>query len=361
MNKKEVPLSINFGLDEEDLDSKYLNQFLNDDIVKVKEDKSLKCTKCGQKNIFSDDISFCSCGARLSPKNAIITKSITKINYVKLLGLISSFITKTLEKSSSNILDENVVVVSHKNKQIYFIIPEISDSEFLIRKDSDRCIVIYLDPRKKYGLNLFKNRSFYIGQFLDIDPAELLKILNALSENPINDITKSEKTLSEFLDKLHKLSSQKKGAKFEIFVTALLDKLKTPLPNKLELLRVQHPDDLYNSKIVNIGSAGNEDFHIMNLYDYLSCINPEKSGQAKCYDKSEFTTNDLGEALRHARESDILMVTTTDKVAPSVWRDIIDMKNQKNYYKYVLIDRKLLFILFSFLSEEDANLLTVNT
>ena len=63
MNKKEVPLSINFGLDEEDLDSKYLNQFLNDDIVKVKEDKSLKCTKCGQKNIFSDDISFCSCGS----------------------------------------------------------------------------------------------------------------------------------------------------------------------------------------------------------------------------------------------------------------------------------------------------------
>ncbi len=358
MNEKEVPISINLELKTEDLDSKYMWWLLNNKLVELKEQKFIVCGKCGEKRTSTSDVIFCNnCGARLNQTKAITINSINKINYEKLLSLVEEFLVKNLKTEVSFVKRNMVVSISHNGKEILTIFPEISSIEFLVRKDADHCIVVYLDPRTKYGSSLFKNRAFYVGKFISLEQDKLVELLNALTENNINEYAKAEREFNLFIQKISTMSNQDRGAKFELFVKDMLDSLKSILPSKLEHLRVMHPDDLYNSKIVNIGGAGYEDFRVINLYEYLSGIKPEKSGEAKCYSSATFTKEDFGEALRHALEDDILIVAATDKIAPSVWNNVINMKRQKGYYKYVIIDRELLMILLGFLIEKNSEFL----
>jgi hypothetical protein len=358
MNKKEVPISINLELETEDLDSKYMQWLLNNKLVELKEQEFVVCGKCGEKRTSTSDVIFCNnCGARLNQTKAITIKSINKINYEKLLNSVKTFLVENLKTEVSFSKRNMVVSILHNEKEVSVIFPEISSIEFLVRKDADHCIVVYLDPRTNYGSSLFKNRAFYIGQFISLEQDKLAELLNALTVNNINEYTKAEHELNLFIQKLNSMSNQERGAKFETFVKNMLDGLKSILPSKLEHLRVVHPDDLYNSKIVNIGGAGYEDFRVINLYEYLSGIKPEKSGEAKCYSSATVTKEDFGEALRHALEDDILIVASTDDIAPSVWNNIINMKKQKGYYKYVIVDRKLLMILLGFLIEKNSEFL----
>lgn len=358
MNEKEVPISLNLELKTEDLDSKYMRWLLDNKLVELKEQKFIVCGKCGEKRTSTSDVSFCNnCGARLNQTKVIAINSINKINYEKLLSSVEEFLVKNLKTEVSLVKRNMVVSISHNGKEISAIFPEISSIEFLVRKDADHCIVVYLDPRTKYDSSIFKNRAFYVGKFISLEQDKLVELLNALTENNINEYAKAELEFNRFIKKLSTMSNQERGAKFERFVKDMLDGLKSILPSKLEHLRVVHHNDLCNSKIVNIGGAGYEDFRVINLYEYLSEIKPEKSGEAKCYNAATVTKEDFGEALRHALEDDILIVASTDHIAPSVWNNVINMKKQKGYYKYVIVDRELLMILLGFLIEKNPEFL----
>ena len=358
MNEKEIPISPNFELKTEDLDSKYMQWLLNNKLVELKEQKFVVCGKCREKWGLTSDMIFCNnCGTRLNQTKAITINSINKINYEKLLSLVKEFLVKNLKTKVLLVKRNMVVSMEYNGKEISVIFPEISSVEFLVRKDSGHCIVVYLDPRTKYGSSLFKNRTFYVGKFISLEHDNLVELLNALTENNINEYAKAERDFNLFIQEIDTMNKSEKGAKFELFVKDMLNSLKFILPSKLEHLRVVHPDDLYNSKIVNIGGAGYEDFRVINLYGYLSSIKPEKSGEAKCYSCSAVTKEDFGEALRHASEDDILIVTSTDNIAPSVWGNVINMKRQRGYYKYVIIDRELLMILLGFIIEKNPEFL----
>jgi hypothetical protein len=349
MNGKEVPISINLQLTDEDLMSEYVTEFLKNKYLKINETTTLKCGKCGESRTGINDLMFCNnCGTRLNAKKAIKIKSISEIYYTKFLDAARSHLREILNGRVADLDRGRVIVIPHNGKEVYVIFAEISDSGFLLRKDPDRCIIVYFDPRTKYSERLFKNRSFYIGKFLNIGEEGLTRVLNALSTAKINEFGKAEETLSSFLEKINKLSNQKKGEEFEVFVKKVLDGLKSTLPEKLEHIRITHPDDLYNSKIIRLGGAGHEDFHIINLYEYMGSIKPDKSGEAKCYE-SGLTLDDYGEAIRHSGLGDTLIITTTDTIPPSVWKDVIDIKRQAGYYKRVIVDRELLLILIGFL------------
>ena len=226
MSLKEVPISINLELNDEYLDSDYTNRFVEKKFLELSEKKFLKCSKCESRSSYNPGICFCNnCKARLNNKKVLTTKSISRINYNKIINFILGKIS-TQNSNHSQILEENVIVVNYKDKQIYFIIPEVSDSEFLVAKDSDHCIVVYLDPRTKYGTNLFKNRSFYLGTFMDLDPTKVIALLDAVSENPINLVSKNESTLNVFLEKIHGLTSQERELNLKFLLKIYWMRLK---------------------------------------------------------------------------------------------------------------------------------------
>jgi len=153
-----------------------------------------------------------------------------------------------------------------------------------------------------------------------------------------------------------------KSPEFEAeFVNKLIQRLKekaVELERYLSFLSAQK-DTITNSKAVFMGWAANADFALINLHEYLQqAFKPDKIREAKRYHHSDlrstrFSWSDFADALAHADGSDTLFIVSTNNIAPSVWRHVIEKRRNAGYFKNVIIEKDTILLLIKVLGIED--------
>ncbi|WP_456330729.1 hypothetical protein [Archaeoglobus sp.] len=324
--------------------------------IEIGEKKVLKCPNCDEEIEFEDNspqLPICRCGKRVRPseKHTRVKRFIRNVHYSKILEEVKHKVGAIAPTEIDK--DRMLLKVHYNGKSIYVIFPEISNFTYVLHENMGKnCIFVYLDHRRSlHRLTLWKQKAYYLLEFLKQDVSKIEDLLQRITR----DIpTSPEKSVEIWFDKVVSgWNEKKKPYNFEKFVVNLFKDLRETLPEFLATLHTQYGNTLLNSKVVKIGGPGMQDFQIINLYDYLSSIKPERYGEVKAYFKGKFTVDDYSEGLRHAKEGDLLMVTATNNIAPSVWKDIIEMRERKGYYKHVLIDRELLLLLISLVEDRD--------
>ncbi len=326
------------------------------DFIEIEEKKVLKCQNCDEEIEFDDcstQLPICRCGRQIRPseKHIRIKRIIENVRYITILQEVKRKISTIAPVE----LDKHRMVLKlhYAQKSIYVIFPEISNFTYILSENKGKnCIFVYLDHRRSLRkLAPWKQKAYYLLEFLRQDSEEVEELIQSIAR----DIPTSPEKSSEiwFDEVVSAWNEKERPYNFEKFVVNLLKELRETLPKFLTTLHTQYGNTLLNSKVVRIGGPGMPDFHIINLYSYLSSIKPEKYGEAKAYFKSRFSEMDYSEGVRHAKEGELLMITATNNVAPSVWRDIVEMRERKGYYKHVLIDRELLLLLISLVKNKE--------
>ena len=342
-----IPLRLKYSI--EGKDSLYLKEakkIESDGFISLKE-RNYKMCSCGTKiheDEFSDDqLFYCNCEKRIRKENFKETNFlIDKVNY----GQIIKSLKSKLEPIGCTFLKSRRLFRFNK-KPIYVVIPEISSYNFVLTQNGGKnCLFVLLDEEKNKPklLQQWKNRQWYITDFLEEDPERIKQMTEAIATD-----LKIEDSLEDEFDSLMKKSPHYFEQKF---IPYFLDQLKSKnsdLQSYLLNLKL-NSEDLTNSKVVVLGGPSSSDFYIINLCQYLSDgLKPEKYGEVKRYNTSKFTLSDYGNAVVRSNEGSNLMIVSTDDIQKGCWVRIIESMRTNKYFKNVLIDKDLILLLLKIL------------
>lgn len=344
--KMVIPIRLNYSINKDDTkfieEAEYLK---NLNLIELKK-KKFKFCSCGAKvdeETFSyEQLVFCSCGKRVREGNFKGEDYI--ISKIKTKNIIDKLVEKV--KTLNYDYDETKRIFKRGGDEpVFIIIPEISTYNYILSETAgENCLFVLLDNDKTGGklLEQWKERTFSLLDFLNLDKQELLNITNSLGKYKT---TATDNKLQELLKK----SPQFFEKNFIPYFLSELKKKDSELKSFLLNLKInQH--SLINSKVIIIGGPSNPDFYIIDLYKYLSDgLKPNKYGEAKRYTKSKFTISDYGIAIAHSKDGENLLIVTTDDIQKEVWTNIIDSMRINNYFKNVIVDKDLLLMLINVL------------
>jgi hypothetical protein len=186
-----------------------------------------------------------------------------------------------------------------------------------------------------------------------VDIHERLEIIGTKFNT--NHSLELEKKFNEFIKPISGTTFESEF--IDSFWKAIKDK-EVALERYLRFLS-KHNSTIINSKVVFMGYAANPDFAVVNLHEYLQeALKPNKIGEAKRYrcdnlHSTEFTWEEFSVGLAHADEADALFVLSTNDIAPSVWRRVVEKHQSLKRFKIVIIDNDLILLLLEVLGIED--------
>ncbi len=308
-------------------------------IISLAEIRSAICSRCSsthrQDGNVEGQLMHCSCGNRIKTDQFKHSEaSISEIHY----GKIRQLLTNILQPFGFIFENDRRLFVC-ENK--YVIIVGMSVHNFIIASGGTNCFFVTLDSERAKLVvpNHWKNRTFWLPDFLSIDNSLLERQLKALElivqpqqENLAQVITRSptyfeQKFVPHFLGQL-----KEKNRDLQVFLQHLH----------------QNKNSLVNAKIIPLGGAGNPDFYTIDLYDYLTAgLEPAKYGEAKRYGSSTLTFAEYSKAFTHSMGSENLIIASTNNVQIGIWTNIIEQMYRNKRYSIVLIDKDLLLLLAS--------------
>lgn len=335
-------------------------------IIELIEEKYQYCKNCDTKIIVNEQflregVKTCSvCKKTARPLvNTISQFKISKINYKQLIKLYAEELNRSIGENSVTFDKErHCWIYVFKGKSIPIVLSKVSSYNQYINNKPDLCwLCIVIDwEANKDKLNNYNVLNFVRIEDIFQHKINLSEQLALIATNFNSNITlELEKKFDEFIKPIS-------GPTFELefierFVKAIKEKT-VDLEQYLHFLSEQK-DTITNSKVVFMGWAGNPDFAVINLHEYLQeALKPDKIGEAKRYHcdnlhSTQFTFNDFSVALAHADGADTLFILSTNNIAPSVWRRVIEKRQNVGYFKHVIIDKDTILLLIKVLGIEN--------
>lgn len=360
-----VPIRLGFHTNEPpNIDTLKHLQDLN--IIQTQVSEYQRCKRCGHlinidPNFLTEGLKSCPVCSKTSKLSTDRIKEykITKINHKRIIEICHSFLTDLLPENSITV-DENrhCWVYCHGSKYIPIVISDISSCNQFINNMPDLCwLCVVIDwEANKSKLNNYNTLNFIRFEEVitrNININEQLELLSSnYNTNSMLDIE------TQFDNLLKPISGTTFESEFiDVFWKAIKEKT-AELSTYLNFLSANH-STIINSKIVFMGYAANPDFAVINLREYLQeALSPDKIGEAKRYQcdnlhSTEFNFTEFSVGLAHAKEGDALFILSTNDIAPSVWRYVIDMHQNLKRYKITIIDRDMILLLIKVLRMED--------
>lgn len=324
--------------------------------VELSTKRSIECNKCSQPIQLPEQVQesyiIChNCHKRVSVTKTATDRYIKSINYDNITKALEKYLSET---GFAFTFDKfrTCWLVTVSDKVIPLLIVDASYSNFVLAcSEGTGALFIHLDKRNISPLsNSMNGFQFVEFQAISKKPSILRQSLLSVAES--FDQNYSIQLEKEFDTAIQKMSY----VEFEKFCTDLLNQLKT---KQKELSRFYNylglrKNTIVNSKIIRMGGAGNPDFIILNLLDYLeSAFRPEKSGDAKRYIKSRLTIEEYSKAIMmHAKGRDTLFIVSSNDIQLEIWKHIIDSRSDGRF-PYVVLDKDLILTLISALQLEE--------
>lgn len=337
-------------------------------IIELSEEKFQYCTNrnCGTKILVSEQLLHegvttcpsCTKTVRLS-KSTFSEIKIRRINYQEIIKLCSNRLQGAYGKEKCAFDSErHCWFCSINERNIPIFITEVSSYNQYVNNKIDPCwLCVVVDwERNEDKLNNYNQLNFIRVEDILQDSSKLSQRVDLIGKTfPSNSTVQLERAFDEYINGI-------KGQEFEAeFVKKLMNMLKEKtmeFEQYLRFLSIQK-DSITNTKAVFMGSAANADFALINLHEYLQrAFTPTKIGEAKRYhhtdlSRTRFTWSHYCEALGHADEADTLFIISTNNIAPSVWRKVVEKRLNKGYFKDVIVEKDTLLLLIKVLGMED--------
>jgi hypothetical protein len=360
-----VPIRIGFHT-KEPARIEELKKLKTLNIIEIAEVRYQRCKKCGM--LIAIDDNFVNEGLKSCPvclktavfsTNTITECKIIKLNHERTIEICDAELIRTFGEANL-VRDQgrHCWIYRTENTSIPIVISDVSSYNQFINNRADLCwLCIVVDwEATKDKLNSYNELNFIRIEDIIDHKVNLLERLNLIAYNfKTNTTLDLESRFDKFIEPIS-------GTDFEsdfvnTFWKAIQEKT-SELERYLTFLSSQR-NAITNSKVVFMGFAGNADFAVLDLKKYLQeCLKPDKIGEAKRYHcdnfhSTEFSWEDFSVALAHADGADALFILSTNNIAPSVWRRVIEKYQNLGYFKYVIIDKDIILLLLKVLSLED--------
>lgn len=299
---------------------------------------------------------ICTASARLSLK-PIIEYKIVKINHETIIKILNKILKNTGKKVLFD-KHRHCWIYNLKTTQIPVLISDVSSQNQFINNQSDLCwLCIIIDwEANKDILNDYNSLNFLPIEEVIHDRVNIHERLEIIGTKfNTNRSIELEKKFNEYIRPIS-------GTAFESeFIDAFWKAIKekeVALERYLRFLS-EHNSTIINSKVVFMGYAANPDFAVLNLREYLQeALKPNKIGEAKRYrcdnlHSTQFTWEEFSVGLAHADDADALFILSTNDIAPSVWRRVVEKHQSLKRFKIVIIDKDLILLLIEVLRLED--------
>jgi hypothetical protein len=333
-------------------------------IVTLRQEEYLSCTNCNEdvrvtELIRQEGVTPCpNCKkaiAFLGDKKTKIT--VQKVNRRKIRRIIQDLLLASFPKKCTRVARSNYWLCEHNGKKVPVFISEISSYNQYINNKEDLswlCIVINWSANRG-RLNNYNQLNFLSLQEIIADDSKFKKRIEVIAtdfaQSPTVDLVK---VFDDYVDSCSADEFEK------VFVDNFICKVKekrAEVERYLSFLSIQR-NSIVNAKIVFMGSSANPDFALINIFKYLqNALQTDKIGETKRYqDRCKFTKfeyPDFCVVLGHARGANTLSIISTNKIAPSVWRQVIEERDSEGNYKNVILEKDTLLLLIKVLGMED--------
>ncbi len=307
---------------------------------------SISCPNCGKTNQFSST----ECYAE---------QKIVKINHKTIFSICTAELGKISRGEVITDKFRHCWFYTLGDKTVPIILSDVSSYNQFINNSPDLCwfcIIIDWEANKSI-MNYYNKLNFVKLEDILEHRANLQDQLALISsEFRTNSTIEIENKFDECIKPIS-------GTKFESdFVNTLWRAIKEKTAELERYLRFlsTYKNTITNAKVVFMGYAANPDFATLDLYDYLQeALKPNKIGEAKRYynpkakQGTTFTWSNYSDALNHAFEADALFVLSTNKIAPTVWKRVVEKRKIKGYFKDVIVDKDMLLLLIKVLGIEE--------
>ena len=333
-------------------------------IISLRKEEYLSCKNCNEyirvnQQILNEGIIPCpNCNKRITNSQDKQTKLIVeKVNRRKIKKSIHKLLGAFFSERCTVIASSNYWVCEHNGKRVPVFISEISSYNHFINNTEDfgwLCIVINWSANKG-RLNYYNHLNFLALQEILANPAKLKERIEIIATDftspPTVDLLRQ---FDDYVDSCLPDEFEK------IFVEKFISKIKEKsalVGRYLSFLSMQR-NSIVNSKIVFMGYSANPDFGSINISKYLQKgLQPDKIGEVKRYQDrckyAKFDYPDFAVVLGHARGANTLSIISTNKIAPAVWRQVIEERDAEGNYKNVLLEKDTLLLLIKVLGMED--------
>lgn len=333
-------------------------------ILFLKDEEYLSCKNCNEQVrinqlIRNEGITPCpNCYKGIVNSENKRTKMIVeKVNRYKIKKIVQELLKSSFVEKCTPIESSNYWICEHAGKKVPVFISEISSYNHFINNTDDSgwlCIVINWSANRG-RLNYYNQLNFLSLQEILDNPTKLKERIEIIA----TDFTSSPTVdlLKQFDDYVDTCSP---GEFEKLFVERFIAKIKektNQVGKYLSFLSIQR-NSIVNSKIVFMGYSANPDFGSINISKYLqNGLQPEKIGEVKRYQDrckyAKFEYTDFGVVLGHARGANTLSIISTNKIAPAVWRQVIEERDGEGNYKNVILEKDTLLLLIKVLGLED--------
>ncbi len=296
-----------------------------------------------------------SCGKTVGLTHDLTKKwEISKVNFGGIVDFSKSLVQETFPHDAVKFDKSlNAWTVTQNGKIVPVFISQISSyNKFMDYKFDSAWISILLD------WDIESSALTYYDQVHFLDFWDLVNKKVGLKQI-VKDIASSYETNPSFAIEsrfITFLNSVKPGEFEKDFIDTFFDQVKRNENMLREFLGFlsRRKETILNSKIVSVGGAANPDFYSFDLLEYLQDgFKPNKVGEAKRYNLSEFTYDDFSIQFTHADGADTLSVVSTNEVSPSVWRFVWDHSDNGKRFHHVVFDRDLIIMLMNVLGIAD--------
>lgn len=346
----QIPLEIGYPATNSSAELGILKELEGKGIVRLQEEEYIKCKKCGDPidiQEFKDNSTVncpkCdqACGLSTSRNKRTV---IIEVNHKKIINILDTQIQNAFGKS--NVFFDKFEynwTIQYDGKKYLFYIYGFSTIASFLSISKNEGVILYFDKRK------------ILSQIHDLNDSRYRYVLD-----PTFSIPEEFRTFVNSLDFTETLEYLKFREKFETFLSSITDTQyeKEFIPRFIEGIKLKNRElsrfysrlqiaenTILNSKCINFGGAGREDFFLVNLCKYLQDgLKTEKYGESKKYLTSHFSFSHFTVALGHAAFRDSLFFVSTNDIAPSVWKMVIEEKRGE-HFKYVILDKDLMLML----------------
>jgi len=251
--------------------------------------------------------------------------------------------------NNARILDDGVIEIIYNQKKVFICIA----NENLCRSNRfSWSSFSYNDPIVNVYTVIPNLIREYIDLTVTIDLIGLLGIKNdglvEIVENSLShyrrlsDREQFEKDFDTFVNSLSDTEFEKFCLRLLNYFTSENDQIK----NYIAYLR-RYKNTIHGKYFVHLSGPGLADGFIWSKYDYLKNLFEGKYLEGhvevkKYYGDTSVDSDDFSRFVNHAMDKPGILITTTSKIKGPVWNKIQEWRNNKGWYRFIIIDRELL-------------------
>lgn len=346
----QIPIEIGYSLAKSDNNCEKLLALKQKGVVSLQDEEYIQCKSCNElinvaEFIGKSTINCPNCDKFCGLSTSKIKKiAISEIHTKKIFEIFDTQIRNAFGDLNVHFdkIERNWTIIHNGKSTLIFIYGFSTIASFLSISDNEG-VILYFDERKirHFLHDLNRARYKYIFDEDFSSPEQFIGYIESLDFRETLEYIKLREQFEIFLSSITDTQYEKEFIPRFIEGIKLKNRELSRLYSRLQLIE----NTILNSKCINFGGAGREDFFLVNLCKYLQDgLQTEKYGESKKYLTTHFSYSHFTVALGHASFRDSLFFVSTNNIAPSVWKMVIEEKKGE-HFKFVILDKDLMLLL----------------